>query len=146
MITFCFRFKVLKIDLFHDNIFFDSLDLRMSFLFSFVESFKNFHVMFKSFNEISKNVFVYNLRLRQDCNVKIFWNSLCQFDIKIDDSKIMMNSSFDFNVAVKLFFTQKIIDYNSFEKHFASKFWQNYWYSTNKCLLFSFSRKRLTFA
>jgi len=60
---------------------------------------------------------------RHDIDVNVFANSLYQFNIKIKDSKIRINSKFDFNIVMKLLFMQKqIIDHDSFDEHFILKF------------------------
>jgi len=60
---------------------------------------------------------------RRDTDVNVFVNSLCQFDIKIKDSRIRINSRFDFSIAVRLLFTQRqIIDHDSSDEHFVSRF------------------------
>ena len=118
-------------------------------------SFSSVSIFFRSWNSkrsfkrslfFSERWFIYSLILRRDTDVNVFANSLCQFDIKIKDSKIRIDSRFDFNVAVKLLFTQKqIIDHDSSDEHFISRFWGNFWDSMSRCLSSSFSWKRLTF-
>ncbi len=91
--------------------------------------------------------FTYSLISKHDTDVNVFTNSLCQFDIKIKDSRIRINSRFHSSVAVRLLFIQRqIIDHDSSDKHFASRFWENFWDSTSRCLSSNFSWKRLTFA
>ena len=94
----------------------------------------------------SERWFTYSLISRRDTDVNVFANSLCQFDIKIKDSRIRIDSKFDFNVAVRLLFMQRqIIDHDSSDEHFILKFWENFWDSMSRCLSLSFLRKRLTF-
>jgi len=119
-------------------------------------SFSSVSIFFRSWNSkqsskrslfFSERWFTYSLMSRRDTDVNVFANSLCQFDIKIKDSRIRIDSRFDSSVAVKLLFTQKqIIDHDSSDEHFISKFWRNFWDSTSRCLSSSFSWKRLTFA
>ena len=91
--------------------------------------------------------FIYSLISRRDTDVNVFANSFYQFNIKIEDSRIRINSRFDFSVTVKLLFMQKqIIDHDSSDEHFVLKFWENFWDSMSRCLSSSFSWKRLTFA
>ncbi len=118
-------------------------------------SFSSVSIFFRSWNSkqsskrslfFSERWFTYSLISRRDTDVNVFANSLCQFDIKIKDSRIRIDSKFDFNVAVKLLFMQRqIIDHDSSDEHFILKFWENFWDSTSRCLSLSFSRKRLTF-
>ncbi len=119
-------------------------------------SFSSVSIFFRSWNSkrsskrslfFSERWFTYSLMSRHDTDVNVFANSLCQFDIKIKDSRIKIDSRFDSSVAVKLLFMQRqIIDHDSSDEHFASGFWENFWDSTSRCLSSSFSRKRLTFA
>ncbi len=119
-------------------------------------SFLSVSIFFRSWNSkrsfkrslfFSEWWFTYSLMSRYDTDVNVFANSLCQFNIKIEDSRIRINLRFDFSVAVKLLFIQRqIIDHDSSDEHFASRFWGNFWDSMNRCLSLSFSWKRLTFA
>ncbi len=118
-------------------------------------SFSSVSIFFRSWNSkrsskrslfFSKQWFIYSLMSRHDTDVNVFANSLCQFNIKIKDSRIRIDSRFDFNIAVKLLFMQKqIIDHDSSDEHFVSRFWENFWDSISRCLSLSFSWKRLTF-
>ncbi len=121
-----------------------------SISFSFISIFFwswNSKRSFKRSLFFSEQWFTYSLMSRCDTNVNVFANSLCQFNIKIEDNKIRINSRFNFSIVVKLLFIQKrIIDHDSFEKHFILKFWENFWDSTSRCLSLNFSWKRLTFA
>ena len=119
-------------------------------------SFSSVSIFFWSWNSkqsskrslfFSERWFTYSLMSRCDTDVNVFANSLCQFNIKIEDSRIKINSRFNFSVAVKLLFMQRqIINHDSSDKHFVSRFWENFWDSTSRCLSLSFSWKRLTFA
>ncbi len=94
----------------------------------------------------SEQWFTYSLMSRHDTDVNVFANSFCQFNIKIKDSRIKIDSRFDFSVAVKLLFIQRqIIDHDSSDEHFTLKFWENFWDSTSRCLSLSFLWKKLTF-
>ncbi len=117
--------------------------------------FSSVSIFFRSWNSkrsskrslfFSERWFTYSLMSRRDTDVNVFANSLYQFDIKIEDSRIRINSRFDSSVVVKLLFMQKqIIDHDSSDKHFISRFWENFWDSTSRCLSLSFSQERLTF-
>ncbi len=118
-------------------------------------SFSSVSIFFWSWNSkrsskrslfFSKQWFTYSLMLRCDTDVNVFANSLCQFDIKIKDSRIKIDSRFDFSVVVRLLFMQRqIIDHDSSDEHFVLRFWENFWDSMSRCLSSSFSWKRLTF-
>ncbi len=119
-------------------------------------SFSSVSIFFQSWNSkqsskrslfFSEWWFTYSLISRCDTNVNVFANSLCQFNIKIKDSRIRIDLRFDFNITVKLIFMLKqIIDHDSFDEHFMSRFWENFWDSMSRCLSLSFLWKRLTFA
>ncbi len=94
----------------------------------------------------SEQWFTYSLISRHDTDINVFANSLCQFNIKIKDSRIRINLRFNFNIVVRLLFMQRqIIDHDSSDEHFVSRFWENFWDLMSRCLSSSFSWKRLTF-
>ena len=118
-------------------------------------SFSSVSIFFQSWNSkqsFKRSLFfsewwlTYNLMSRHDTDVNVFANSLCQFDIKIKDSRIRIDSRFDFSITVRLLFMQKqIIDHDLFDEHFILRFWENFWDLMSRCLSSNFSWKRLTF-